>query len=147
MSTPSANVHLTALKTFRQTVYESGLGNARDALFELTDAILLAPALDSFAEVSLSPVFRRRWSMLYAALQDGRPDRYTLLASYIAQMTRTSRPLLAGDHTAWARLRAYTLRDRTIQHQPKVPGAKPITVGQGFSSANSETRQSRGIRR
>jgi hypothetical protein len=131
----SANVHLTTLKTFRQTVYESSLGNARDALFELTDAVLLAPALHSFAELSLSPVFRRRWPMLYEALQDGRPDRYTLLDLYIGQIPRPSRPLLAGDHTAWSRLSAYTLRDRTIEHQPtKIPGAKPITVGQGFST-------------
>ncbi len=131
----SANVHLTTLQTFRQTVYTSGFGKARDALFELTDALLLAPALNSFAELSLSPMFRRRWPMLYEALQDGRPNRYTLLDLYIAQMARIPRPLLAGDHTAWPRLSADTLRDRTIEHQPtKIPGAKPITVGQGFST-------------
>ena len=63
------------------------------------------------------------------------PDRYTLLDLYIAQMSRASRPLLAGDHTAWSRLSAYTLRERTIEHQPtKIPGAKPITIGQGFST-------------
>jgi hypothetical protein len=131
----SANEHLNTLQTFRQTAYASALGPARDAVFELTDAVLLAPALNSFAELSLSPIFRRRWPMLYEALQDGRPDRYTLLDLYIAQMPCTPRPLLAGDHTAWSRLSAYTLRDRTIEHQPtKVPGAKPITVGQGFST-------------
>lgn len=131
----SANVHLNTLKAFRQTVYASALGPARDALFELTDAVLLAPALNSFAELSLSPVFRRRWPMLYEALQDGRPDRYILLDLYIAQMPPAPCPLLAGDHTAWPRLSALTLRDRTIEHQPtKVPGAKPITVGQGFST-------------
>jgi hypothetical protein len=136
MPTPSsANVHLTTLKTFRQTVYTSALGPARDALFELTDALLLAPALHSFAELSLSPIFRRRWPSLYEALQDGRPDRYTLLDLYVAQIPRTSRPLLAGDHTAWSRLSAFTLRDRTIEHQPtKIPGARPITIGQGFST-------------
>ena len=131
----SANVHLNTLKAFRQTVYESGLGNARDALFELGDAVLLAPAVNSFAEFSQSPIFRRRWPSLSEALQDSRPDRYTLLDLYLAQMAHTRRPLLAGDHTAWPRVTAYTLRDRTIEHQPtKVPGAKPITVGQGFST-------------
>jgi len=131
----SANEHLNTLQIFRQKVYASALGPARDALFELTDAVLLSPALDSFAELSRSPMFRRRWPSLYEALQDGRPDRYTLLDLYITQMPHTPRPLLAGDHTAWSRLSAPTLRDRTIEHQPtKVPGAKPITVGQGFST-------------
>jgi hypothetical protein len=42
---------------------------------------------------------------------------------------------LAGDHTAWPRLSARTLRERTVEHQPtKVPGNKPITVGHGFST-------------
>lgn len=131
----SASVHLNTLKAFRQTVYESSLGPARDALFELGDAVLLAPTVNSFAELSLSPIFRRRWPSLYEALQDGRPDRYTLLDLYVARMSPAPRPLLAGDHTAWPRVSAYTLRDRTIEHQPtKVPGAKPITVGQGFST-------------
>ncbi len=131
---PSANRHLTTLKAFRQSVYDR-LGPARDALFELTDAVLLTPALNSFAEFSLSPAFRRRWSSVYEALQDGRPDRTALLDFYIAQLRPRPRPVLAGDHTAWARLSAWTLRDRTIEHQPtKVPGAKPITVGQGFST-------------
>jgi hypothetical protein len=131
----SANVHLNTLKTFRQTVYESGLGNARDALFELGDAVLLAPAVQSFAEFSLQPSFRRRWPMLYEALQDGVIYRDSLLDLYRLQIPRTERPLLAGDHTAWSRLHARTLRERTVEHQPNaIPNAKPITVGQGYST-------------
>jgi len=131
----SANVHLNTLKTFRQTVYASGLGNARDALFELGDAVLLAPSVNSFAEFSLQPSFRRRWPMLYEALQDGVIYRYSLLDIYRWQIPRTVRPLLAGDHTAWSRLHARTLRERTVEHQPNaIPNAKPITVGQGYST-------------
>lgn len=131
----SANVHLTTLKTFRQTVYESGLGNARDALFELGDAVLLAPSVNSFAEFSMQPSFRRRWPMLYEALQDGIVYRYSLLDIYRWQIPRTERPLLAGDHTAWSRLHARTLRERTVEHQPNaIPHAQPITVGQGYST-------------
>jgi len=41
----------------------------------------------------------------------------------------------AYDHTAWPRPHAPTLRDRTVEHQPTpVPGNKPITVGQGYST-------------
>jgi hypothetical protein len=133
-STP-ANVHLTTLKTFRQTVYASGFGKARDALFELGDAVLLSPRAYSFAEFSLQPSFRRGWSMLYESLQDGVIYRASLLDLYLAQMPRAERPLLAGDHTAWARLHARTLRERTVEHQPNaIPHAKPITVGQGYST-------------
>jgi len=134
-SSSSANVHLTTLKTFRQTVYESGLGKARDALFELGDAVLLTSSANSFAEFSLQPSFRRRWPMLYEALQDGSIYRYSLLDLYRLQIPRTERPLLAGDHTAWSRLHARTLSERTVEHQPNaIPNAKPITVGQGYST-------------
>ena len=51
------------------------------------------------------------------------------------QMPTEPRPLLAGDHTAWPRSYARTLRDRTIEHQPTlVAGNKPIAVGHGFST-------------
>jgi hypothetical protein len=131
----SANAHLNTLKTFRQTVYASGFGKTRDALFELGDAVLLTPRANSFAEFSLQPSFRRSWPMLYETLQDGALYRTTLLDVYTAQVPRTERPMLAGDHTAWPRLHARTLRERTVEHQPNaIPNAKPITVGQGYST-------------
>jgi hypothetical protein len=37
------------------------LGNARDALFELTDAVLVTPATPSLPHLSLASVLRRRW--------------------------------------------------------------------------------------
>jgi len=104
-------------------------------MFELGDAVLLTVHANSFAEFSLSPAFRRQWPSVYEALQDGRPDRSALLRLYLDQMVWVEHPILVGDYTAWSRLEAYTLRDRTIEHQPtSVPGAKPITVGQGYST-------------
>ena len=50
-------------------------------------------------------------------------------------MPTQSRPLLAGDHTAWSRPDAVTLQERTIEHSSAtVPGNKPITIGQGYST-------------
>jgi hypothetical protein len=46
---------------FRQAVYDHGLTKAKDAQFELVDALLLSPPIRSFPELSLSPVFRRQW--------------------------------------------------------------------------------------
>ncbi len=147
-----ATENLNKLIAFRQAVYQT-LGPARDALFELTDAVLLTPAPQSraLAALSLNPVFRRQWPSVYEALQDGHPNRSALLRQYARyldgpcpastgarpQTGASGRLLLAGDHTAWPRLAARTLRERTIEHQPNpVPGAKPITVGQGFSTVS-----------
>jgi hypothetical protein len=131
---PAAEVQLTKLETFRQVAYEC-LGNARDAQFELTDAVILTQAANSYVELTLSPVFRRRWPSAYEAMEDGRPDREALLRLYISHMPMTPQSILAGDHTAWPRLSARTLPERTVEHQPsKVPGDKPLTVGHGFST-------------
>jgi len=131
---PTADQQFTKLKAFRQAAYGC-LGNACDAQFELTDAVMVTPAANSYVELSLAPVFRRSWCSAYEAMEDGRPDREALLRLYTAHLPTTPRPILAGDHTAWPRLSARTLRERTIEHQPtKVPGNKPITVGHGFST-------------
>ena len=45
------------LEEFRQVAYKY-LGRAKDATFELTDAILLTRNVYSLADLSLSPVFR-----------------------------------------------------------------------------------------
>ena len=43
--------------------------------------------------------------------------------------------MLVGDHTAWARPQARTLRDRTFEHQPTpIKGQQPITIGHGYST-------------
>ncbi len=99
----STQTHLNTFIQFRQTVYDR-LGPARDAWFELGDAVLLTPSLNSFVQLSTCPVFRRRWPSTYKALQD----------VYLAHLPATPPPLLAGDHTAWPRLSAYTVRQRTV---------------------------------
>ena len=122
------------LKQFRQSAYTL-LGQGKDAIFDLMDAVLTSPRVNSFVELSLSPVFRRAWSSLYAGLRNGRPQRRKLMQLYTEQMPTEPRPLLAGDHTAWPRPEARTLKDRTIEHQPtQIAGNKPIAVGHGFST-------------
>jgi hypothetical protein len=130
---------LQHLHHFRQTVYEA-LGPARDALFELCDAVLTTSKPSSFAHLSLSPMFRRRWPSLYEALQDGRPDRHLLLELLLDPMPEEALegPLLIGDHTAWPRLAARTLAARTYTHhadrQTHLAEGLPITAGFAFST-------------
>ncbi len=122
------------LGEFRHKVYTL-LGNGRDALFDLMDAVLVSRSVSSFAELSLSPVFRRRWSSLYEAVQDSQPPRPKLMQLYIEQIPQPARVVLAGDHTAWSRFQATTLRERTYEHQATpMSGAQPVTLGQGYST-------------
>ena len=122
------------LRGFRHQAYGL-MGNGRDALFDLMDAVLVSRSVYSFAELSLSPVFRRQWSSLYEALQDSEPPRAKLMELYIKQIPADKQIVLAGDHTAWSRLQAETLRERTYEHQAQpMSGAKPVTVGQGYST-------------
>lgn len=104
------------LREFRSKAY-SLLGNGRDALFDIMDATLTSRSVSSFAELSLSPVFRRQWPSLYEALQDSNPPRTELLQLYVEQLPQEDPVVLAGDHTAWSRLQAATLQERTYEHQ------------------------------
>lgn len=139
----SADKQLNNLIEFRQASYRC-LGKAKDALFELSDALMLTPSAPSLAHLSLSPLFRRKWPSVYEALQDGTADREALLrlySSYVQESVcptlSTPRVLLAGDNTAWPRPLARTLSERTYLHQPAVLpglGGRPVTAGHGYST-------------
>ncbi len=131
---PTANENFNKLIQLRQAAYQH-LGKAKDAQFELCDAVIQAPQIHSLAELSCLPVFRRRWSSTYEALQDGCPDRDGLMGLYISQLPEAGPLILAGDHTAWSRLWAETTPERSYQHQPSpIPGRRPITIGHGYST-------------
>ena len=59
----SLKMSFEQLKQFRQSAYIL-LGQGKDAIFDLMDAVLTSPRVNSFVELSLSPVFRRAWSSL-----------------------------------------------------------------------------------
>ena len=124
---------LDKLKYFRKAIYYR-LGNAKDALFDLMDAVLTTRSISSFVELSLSPLFRRKWPSIYEALQDAQPSRQLLMQEYAQEIPVSELTVLAGDHTAWSRIYARTLRERTYEHQPQQMGGKPITLGQGYST-------------
>ena len=117
------------LQQFRQTLYHS-LGNARDALFDLMDAVLASACTVSFVSLSQSPVFRRQWSSTYEALRDGRLPRSTLLKVLVKQIPTEQQPLLAGDASQWNRPAAARLKDRTLSGRT----GHATTVGQSYST-------------
>jgi hypothetical protein len=111
------------------------LGRAHDATFELVDAVMTTRRVYSFAELTQSPVFRRKWSSGYEALEDSRPQRQRLMRLYIEQIPSECPIVLAGDHTGWPRAYAKRLRERTHEYQAQGDGGgKPVRVGQGYST-------------
>lgn len=71
----TTNSHITAMDVFTQlkeccqAAYQC-LCMAKDATFEMTDAILLTRNAYSLADLSLCPVFRRKRSSMYETTQD-----------------------------------------------------------------------------
>ena len=116
---------------FRQQTYQM-LGKAKDATFELMDSVMTTRNVSCLAEFSLSPLFRRKWSSTYEALEDSRPNRNKLMTRYIEEVTSSEYVLLGIDHTAWGRRGAKTLRDRTYEHQ--AASNNSVTIGQGYST-------------
>ena len=122
------------LKLFRDQVYHC-LGNAKDAVFELTDAAILTRSTQSLAELSLSPVFRRKWHSIYEALEDCSPSRDKMMVIYSQKIALNQRPVLVGDHSAWFRPDALTLQERTYEHKPhRISVNRPVGVGFGYST-------------
>lgn len=79
-------------------------------------------------------VVTRKWPSLYEAIEDCRPHRRGLMKLYINEIPKDERIILAGDPTAYPRLSAETLKDRTFEHGAKVISGKPITLGHGYST-------------
>ncbi len=116
---------------FRQETYLM-LGKAKDATFELMDSIMTTKNASCLAEFSLSPLFQRKWSSTYEALQDSRPNRNKLMRRYVEEILSLEYVLLGIDHTAWGRRGAKTLKDRTYEHEASSNNS--VTVGQGYST-------------
>src|SRR5579864_7332168 len=85
-------MNLNTLQEFRHEMYNC-FGNAKDALFNLVDALCSEAGASSFPELSFSPFFERTWASLYEALEDGQID---------AEAGRVQTDLLAGWTTPFA---------------------------------------------
>lgn len=122
------------LREFRQAAYEC-LCRAKDATFELMDAIFLTRNAYSLADLSMCPVFRRQWPSIYEAIEDTRPQRHKLMRLYSKNIPKQKRIILAGDHTTWSRPDAPTLKERTYEHYTTGGrGGRPVTPGYGYST-------------
>jgi len=119
---------------FRQATYEHGFTKARDAQFELVDALLLGRPIRSFPELSLLPIFRRKWHSSYAAIERGGQDWEWLEWHFIRQIPTQGPKLFSLDGTAWPHPAAWALADRqyVFSPTPAVDGGS-IVVGHPYS--------------
>ena len=103
---------------FRQEVYTYAFTQARDAQFELIDALLLSRSIRSYPELSQSPAFRRQWHSLYKAMETGRQDEAWLTTYLTQQVPMEEMVILSLDATAWPHPQARTLEDRQYVYSP-----------------------------
>jgi hypothetical protein len=133
MSQPnrSTTSHRIRLQQFRQAIYDRVFSRAKDALFELLEALLVHPGVTSFAEFCLSTVFRRQWPSLYAALHDGRLDGDALEQLFTAQVPATAEAVFALDTTLWPHRQARSLAQRQLY--PVHGSGREIVPGHAYS--------------
>lgn len=121
---------LNNLIEFRQTVYDQILSKGRDGQFELIDALLLSDHPRCFAELSLSPVFRRGWASAYRAIESGTQQPQRLAQAFVQQVPRQGVNVFVLDTTVWAHPSARTLSGLVYALSP-TKALKPHSIVQG----------------
>lgn len=124
---------LNKIIEFRQQAYGHGLTKARDAQFELVDALLSNRTIQSFPELSFAPGHRRQWHSAYAALEAGQQDRTWLTEYFIEQVPEAPVTLFAVDKTVWCHPRARTLEDLLYEYSPTRSIQTSIVQGHPYS--------------
>ncbi len=124
----------TKLIEFRQAIYEHGLVCARDAQFELVDALLLSPVIRSFPELSLCPVFRRQWTSAYEAIRKGQQNQGWLERYFMRLVPTIGFHVFSLDGTAWPHPQAKVTEDLQYVHSPTpaIDGGN-IVIGHPYS--------------
>lgn len=123
----------------------------RSATMDLIDAVSAEANANSIIKLSLSDLFRRKYSSITdvldslfrsdlkrASTQEETQEHTLRVTQLLAEECYSPQEkgfaLFAIDCTANARIYAEKVRDRTVVHAPNhVPGQKPITVGHEYS--------------
>ena len=116
-------MNLNTLQAFRHGMYHC-FGHAKDALFNLVDALASEAAASSFPELSFSPFFERTWASLYEALEDGQIDAEQLRKLFVdfAPLPAAGESVFLGvDTSNLYRPEAETAEDRTLVPLANVP--------------------------
>jgi len=142
---------LSKFQSFRNRLFQLFPFRA-GATMDLIDTVSAETRIDSIVKLSLSPLFRRKYSSLTDVLsslfrinlkqdptkEEIRKQRLKitqLLAEECAPKSQENHfSLFAIDCTANPRVYARKIEDRVFTHAPNpIPGQKPITVGHQYS--------------
>jgi hypothetical protein len=124
-----ANLPLARLGGFRSELHACCTRRA-DALFELGDALLCAPAIPSLPHLSLEPVHQRGWGSVSAALARGRVDTEQLRDLLVRLLPDADPLVFAVDVTTWPRCDAECSPERGSSYHPSRQSAgQPIITG------------------
>jgi hypothetical protein len=127
-----ANFPLARLGVFRTELHACCTRRA-DALFELGDALLCAPAVLSLPHLSLEPVHQRGWGSVYAALTHGRIDTERLRDLLVSILPAADPLVFAVDVTTWPRCDAECSPSRGFYYHPSRHSAgQPIVAGWAY---------------
>lgn len=129
-------MNLNTLNEFRHEMYDC-FGNAKDALFNLVDALSSEGGANSLPELSFSPFFERSWASVYEALEDGQIDAERLRQLFMdfAPLPEAGERVFVGvDTSNLYRPEAETAADRTLVPIANLPkNTHAATAGWVFS--------------
>jgi hypothetical protein len=129
---PTPTFPLVRLGHFRTELHACCTRRA-DALFDLADALLCAPAVPSVAHLSLEPAHRRGWGSAYDALASGRIDTERLRDLLVSNLPDADPLVFAVDVTTWPRCDAECSPERGYYYHPSRHSAgQPIIAGWAF---------------
>ena len=129
---PMPTFPLARLGHFRSELHACFTRRA-DAMFELGDTLLCAPAITSVAQLSLEPSHRRGWGSSYAALARGRIDIKRLRDVLVARLPDVDPLVFAVDVTTWPRCDAECSPERGYYYHPSRHSAgQPIIAGWAY---------------
>jgi hypothetical protein len=130
----STKENINKLIEFRQAIYENGMLARRDAMFDLLDALISEGPVTSFAMLSQSNRFQRKWPSLYAAVEDGELDQVWLQTNLARQVPQHGIQVFPLDGSPWPRPRSQVLDDRQYVHQASsAVNGGTIVIGYPYS--------------
>jgi hypothetical protein len=129
---PTPTFPLARLGGFRSELHACFTRRA-DALFELGDALLCAPAIPSLPHLSLEPVHQQGWASAYAALARGRLDTEQLRDLLVRCRPAADPLVFAVAVTTWPRCDAECPPERGYYYHPSRHSAgQPTIAGWAF---------------
>ena len=116
MKTKTTKEQLNKIIEFRQAIHRDCLTKYRDAQFDLMDSVLSNQRVSSYAELTLSPQFKRQWHSSYQGIKAGRQDKETIATLLHEQLPTTGIRVHALDTTIWPHPRARTLNGLVYEY-------------------------------